>query len=104
MNIRAKIFGGASKDEEPLVVQAKKPKGAKADTLNSIPVAREEARRGDTRADDRHRLPDEQVRVIHNGKSVAVQLVNLSGGGAWSAATFSRSYGTGWSFTSATTA
>ena len=82
MNIRAKIFGGPSKDEEPLVVKAKKPKGAKADTLNSIPVAREEARRGDTRADDRHRLPDEQARVIHNAKSVAVQLVNLSGGGA----------------------
>ena len=82
MNIRAKIFGGASKEEDPLVVAAKKPKGAKADKLNSVRVSREEARRGDTRVGDRHRLPDEQVRVIHDGKAVAVQLVNLSGGGA----------------------
>src|SRR5215210_953646 len=82
MNIRAKIFGGESKDQAPLVVEAKKPKGAKADTLDSVPVEREEMRRGNTRADDRHRLPDEHVRVTHNGNSVTVQLVNLSGGGA----------------------
>ncbi|HEX6661861.1 MAG TPA: PilZ domain-containing protein, partial [Sphingomicrobium sp.] len=80
MNIRAKIFGG-QQDENP-VVAAKKPKGAKADTLNSIAVAREEARRSDTRDGDRHRLPDEQVTVTHNGENHAVQLVNLSGGGA----------------------
>ena len=82
MNIRAKIFGGASAQEEPLLVAAKKPKGAKADALNSIPVAREESRRANTRADDRHRLPDEQVRIMHHGASIAVRLVNLSGGGA----------------------
>lgn len=82
MNIRAKIFGGASTPEEPLVVEAKKPKGARPETLNSISVGREEARRGNTRADDRHRLTDEEVRVTHEGKSIAVQLVNLSGGGA----------------------
>jgi hypothetical protein len=89
MNIRAKIFGGASTEEEPVVVAAKKPKGVKADTLNSVPVTREEARRGNTRADDRHRLPDEQVKVTHNGKTVAVQLVNLSGGGAMVSGDFS---------------
>lgn len=88
MNIRAKIFGGPSKDEEPVVVAAKKPKGARADALDSIPVEREESRRGDTRADDRHRLPDEEVRVTHNGKSMTVQLVNLSGGGAMITGTF----------------
>ena len=80
MNIRAKIFGG-QRDEDP-VVKAKKPKGAKPDTLNSIAVAREEARRGDTREGDRHRLPDEQVTVTRNGESHDVQLINLSGGGA----------------------
>ncbi len=80
MNIRAKIFGGQP-DENP-VVKGKKPKGAKADTLNSIAVAREEARRADTRDGDRHRLPDEQVTATHNGQSHAVQLINLSGGGA----------------------
>ena len=80
MNIRAKIFGGKVADA-PLI-QAKSPKGAKADTLNSVAVAREETRRGDTRDGDRHRLPDEQVRVTHDGQTHDVQLVNLSGGGA----------------------
>ena len=82
MNIRAKIFGGATTPEEPVVVPAKKPKGAKADTLDSVSVAREEARRANTRVDDRHRLPDEHVRVTHEGRNITVQLVNLSGGGA----------------------
>jgi len=84
MNIRAKIFGGASakQDEGPLVVAAKAPKGAKADTLDSIPVERDETRRGNTRTDDRHRLPDEQVEVRYAGTTTAVKLINLSGGGA----------------------
>ena len=83
MNIRAKIFGGKDDEADPSpVVEAKKPKGAKADMLHSIAVSREETRRGDTRADDRHRLPHEQVRVSHDGASRNVQLINLSGGGA----------------------
>jgi hypothetical protein len=86
MNIRAKIFGGKP-DENP-VIKAKKPKGAKADTLDSVKVAREEYRRGDTRDGDRHRLTDEQVRVRHNGASHDVQLINLSGGGAMVAGSF----------------
>jgi hypothetical protein len=86
MNIRAKIFGG-QKDEIPLV-RAKKPKGAKADALSSIAVTREEARRANNRDEDRHRLPDEQVRLIHQGKSYDVQLINVSGGGAMVAGDF----------------
>jgi hypothetical protein len=86
MNIRAKIFGGQP-DPNP-VVAAKKSKGARADTLSSITVPREETRRANTRDEDRHRLPDEQVRVTHNGESHDVQLVNLSGGGAMVAGDF----------------
>lgn len=86
MNIRAKIFGG-QKDDVPLV-QAKKPKGAKADALSSVTVAREEARRSNSRDEDRHRLPDEQVTLMHEGKSCDVQLINLSGGGAMVAGGF----------------
>ena len=82
MNIRAKIFGGKDEAEASPLVGAKKPRGAKADMLNSVAVAREETRRGDTRGGDRHRLPDEQVRVVHEGAEHAVQLINLSGGGA----------------------
>lgn len=80
MNIRAKIFGG-QKDEIPLV-SAKKPRGAKADALSSISVTREAARRSNNRDEDRHRLPDEKVRLTHDGESYDVQLINLSGGGA----------------------
>jgi hypothetical protein len=87
MNIRSKIFGNGAAEESP-VLKAKKPKGAKADTLNSIPVIREETRRGDTRDQDRHRLPDEQVTLTHEGRPHSVQLVNLSGGGAMVAADF----------------
>jgi hypothetical protein len=86
MNIRARIFGG--KTEESPVVSAKKPKGAKSDTLDSIAVRREEARRGNTREADRHRLANETVRVVHNGTAHEVELVNLSGGGAMVAGDF----------------
>ena len=81
MNIRSKIFGGKN-DDEPVVVASKKPKGAKADALHSISVAREVTRKADTRDEDRHRLPDEQVRVTYKGRGRDVQLINLSGGGA----------------------
>jgi len=87
MNIRSKIFGGKS-DDEPVVVTSKKPKGAKADALQSISVPREETRQADTRDQDRHRLPDEQVRVTYEGEDREVQLINLSGGGAMVACDF----------------
>jgi hypothetical protein len=86
MNIRSKIFGG--KTEESPVLQGKSPKGARADTLHSISVARETTRKANTRDGDRHRLPDEQVRVTHDGQSYEVQLINLSGGGAMIAGDF----------------
>jgi hypothetical protein len=82
MNIRAKIFGGPKAADESPLVHAKAPKGAKADTLNSISVTREEWRRSNTRDEDRHRLPDEQIRLTHDGQAYDVRLVNLSGGGA----------------------
>jgi hypothetical protein len=81
MNIRAKIYGGASAAEEPLL-KAKKPRGAKADTLHSVAVAREARRSRNGRAGDRHRLSNESARIRHNGADVEVELINLSGGGA----------------------
>lgn len=84
MNIRAKIFGGAA--EEP-ILKAKKPKGAKADSLHSVAVPREARRSNNARGEDRHRLSDERARVTHNGNDVEVELINLSGGGAMIAAT-----------------
>jgi hypothetical protein len=79
MNIRAKIFGGAA--DEPLL-KAKKPKGAKAEALDSIAVARESRQRIDSRGEDRHRLIGERAGVTHGGRRHEVELINLSGGGA----------------------
>lgn len=79
MNIRAKIFGGVA--EEP-ILKAKKPRGAKADTLHSVNVTREVSRASNSRGEDRHRLTGERVRVTHDGTEVEVELINLSGGGA----------------------
>lgn len=81
MNIRAKIYGGTDPAEEPLI-QAKRPKGAKADTLHSVKVSRETCRASNGRSEDRHRLTDEQVRITHGGTDHEVELINLSGGGA----------------------
>lgn len=88
MNIRSKIFGDGKYGDDSPVVQAKKPKGAQADTLHSIAVARETTRKADTRDEDRHRLPDEQVSAIYKDRMHQVQLVNLSGGGAMIACDF----------------
>lgn len=85
MNIRAKVYGGAA--DEP-ILRAKKPKGAKADTLHSVAVAREARRASNSRGEDRHRLTDEFARVTHNGTDVEVELINLSGGGAMVAGEF----------------
>jgi hypothetical protein len=81
MNIRAKIFGGFDAAEEPLL-PAKRPKGVRADQLDSVPVKRESRIRQDSRNEDRHRLVDERATVDFNGVSHEVELINLSGGGA----------------------
>ena len=81
MNIRKKIFGGADAAEEP-ILKPKKPKGAKADTLHSVAVPREESRTTNNRLDDRHRLFGESVRLDHDCKVHEVELINVSGGGA----------------------
>jgi hypothetical protein len=81
MNIRAKIFGGVDPAEEPLL-PAKKPKGVRADQLDSIPLRRESRERANSRNEDRHRLVDERAKVTHNGTDYEVELINLSGGGA----------------------
>ena len=81
MNIRAKIFGRANSGEDP-ILRSKEPKGAKADTLDSVTVQREESRKRDSRFEGRHRLLDEVVQLGHENARHKVQLVNLSGGGA----------------------
>ena len=81
MNIRAKIYGGGSAADEPLL-QVKRPKGAKPDTLDSVQVPRETFRKSNSRGADRHRLTGERARAIYEGNEIDVELINLSGGGA----------------------
>jgi hypothetical protein len=87
VNIRARIYGGADAAEEP-ILKAKKPKGAKADTLQSVNVQRDVQRASNSRGEDRYRLTDEFARISHNGIDLDVELINLSGGGAMIAAPF----------------
>lgn len=85
MNIRAKIYGGFEPVEEPLL-KAKKRKGAKPDSLQSIGVPRETRRVTNDRGEDRHRLTGERARITYDGRDRVVELINLSGGGAMIAA------------------
>ena len=85
MNIRAKVLRGVV--DEP-ILKAKKPRGAKADTLHSVAVSREARRLNNGRVEDRHRLTDESARITWNGADLDVELVNLSGGGAMIAGGF----------------
>ena len=80
MNIRAKIFG--TEEANPVLVNEKKPRGAKADKLRSVIVPRDERRRSNSRHEDRHRLRDEHARLTQQGRSHDVELINVSGGGA----------------------
>lgn len=82
MNIRSKVYGGGGSESDEPILQAKKPKGAKADTLDSVAVPRDGPRSVNGRFEDRHRLLDEFVKLSHGGVTHDVQLINLSGGGA----------------------
>lgn len=81
-SIRQQILGG-EKAERRSLLGAKRTKGADAEKgLTSVEIPREEHRATNNRDGDRHRLPDQHVRVKHKRKNYVVQLVNLSGGGA----------------------
>jgi hypothetical protein len=73
----------------PIVVAEKNAKvDRSADGLEAVQVPRAEKRRTDQRGGDRHRLEGEQSFVRHKGKKHAVDLVNLSDGGAMVAGQF----------------
>jgi hypothetical protein len=81
MNIRAKIYGDDDYADEPLL-KAKQPRGAKADELDSVAVAREARRTSNSRGEDRHRLTGERAMLTYKRRKIEVELLNLSGGGA----------------------
>ena len=65
------------------LMPGKKPSGAaEGKGLGSVPVARETSRSVNHRDDDRHRLQAEHATLKVARKNHAVDLINLSGGGA----------------------
>ena len=79
-SFRATVLSGV---KPRLVVTGKRPlHEGEADALDGVKVPRAEARRGDHRDRDRHRLAGEKASVIYEGKSHDVEVINLSVGGA----------------------
>jgi len=81
-NIRQQILGGEVRERRSVLGTKRKKSANGGASLTSIDIAREESRTTHMRDDDRHRLSDQQVKVVHRRKAYMVQLVNLSGGGA----------------------
>ena len=67
-NIRQQILSG-ERSERRSLLGSKRTKGADAETgLTSVAIPREAHRTTNSRDADRHRLPDQQVRVVHKRK------------------------------------
>lgn len=82
-NFRAAIESGSGFAPRGPAMPEKRPKGASEEVgLHSVPVPRSTKRTADHRDGDRHRLTSEQATIQVKRKRIAVDLVNLSGGGA----------------------
>ena len=85
---RSTILSGMGFRSEDPLVHDKDVRGAESDDLGSVEVPRSETRAANHRDDDRHRLAEEQAAVRYQGADHAVDLINLSGGGAMIRADF----------------
>ena len=81
-SFRSAILSGKGLNSGDPIVRQKKKRGAAEDDLSSVAVARSEQRTSNQRDDDRHRLEQETARARFEGEEHAVDIVNLSGGGA----------------------
>lgn len=80
---RSAMLAGKAGCHDDLVVDAKKARVDRSVAgLTGVPVSRQERRRANQRAGDRHRLTDEKAVVRVANRKHAVDLINLSGGGA----------------------
>jgi hypothetical protein len=80
---RSAVLAGKAGCHDDLVVNAKKAcVDRSAAGLAGVPVSRQERRRANERARDRHRLTDEKAVVRVAKRKHEVELINLSGGGA----------------------
>lgn len=78
-SFRAMVLRG---EKPPLLVAEKNRRHRGEDSLDPTLISRSESRSSDHRAKDRHRLTGETATIVHEGSSYAVELVNLSAGGA----------------------
>lgn len=81
-NFRAGIISGTNRHPGPSLLGEKQPRGTNADRLDQVPVSRDATRTTDHREQDRHRLAAETAAILFRKKLLAVDLINLSGGGA----------------------
>ena len=87
-SFRSAIMSGKGLYPKNPRVSEKKARGAEADDLSSVEVPRSEGRSTNHRDDDRHRLDQETANARFAGKEYAIDLINLSGGGAMIQADF----------------
>ena len=86
-SFRAAVLRG---ERRPLLVEEKQPRlEGPPDALDGVQVPRSEARRGNHRDQDRHRLTGESATARYKRQPHAVELINLSAGGAMIRADFS---------------
>jgi hypothetical protein len=78
-SFRAQVLHGKT---PPLVVTDKERRHEGEDILAADLVSRSETRSCNHRLKDRHRLSDEKATVLHEGRIIPVEVINLSDGGA----------------------
>lgn len=82
-SFRSAVLSGRAGRHDDLVVRAKRSKAdPSAEGLTKVAVPRSEARRGNQRDGDRHRLIAEQASLRVGRRNHAIELINLSAGGA----------------------
>jgi hypothetical protein len=85
-DFRDRVFAGKAANDSLLrskkAPRAEVSRAAEEKSLAQLAVHREELRQANHRDGDRHRLIDEAVEIVRDGRRQTVTLVNLSGGGA----------------------
>lgn len=87
-SFRSAILSGKGLHPTDPLVHSKKGRGAATDDLSSVEVPRSEQRTHNQRDNDRHRLNHETASIQYQGRTLPVDLINLSGGGAMIRADF----------------
>lgn len=81
MDVRAGSIGKSAAEGDSPVLKRKRPR-VTADSLDAVPIARQETRRTDTREQDRRPAHGKACKVTCRGADYDAEILNLSGGGA----------------------